>query len=302
MRVPLLGAVLALVFAFTPPAQTGGFSLTVICEDEDWDNYFDWVDTVYFWPSSLGEDYTNFIYDGTELIDVVFVSRNLNAPITWYPSTPTSGVLVSQSVGKAQNDDIDAICTLDCFAGDTPVSTPTGLRPIATLAAGDLVLSGSNTPVRVAAIVKTRARELMAITLESGVLQATPRHPFLTKRGWLASKDLCVGDALVDANGGSSRVDDVRAVELAAPCTVYQLVLDAGDSFAVGGAACLSAASTRRVANDSRKHAELWATLGSAMRSGVAATKETVVRLAIRVWPSAAHGSQESPHASRLPR
>lgn len=71
----------------------------------------------------------------------------------------------------------------DCAAPDTPIATPTGERPIASLAVGDLVYSVDEHGIVVVPIVQVNRvhvenHHVMRVLLDDGtVLRISPRHP-----------------------------------------------------------------------------------------------------------------------------
>ena len=86
-----------------------------------------------------------------------------------------------------------------CADPETPIATPTGDRPIASLRTGDLVYSIDRGQLVVVPIVRTQRtsvtrHHVMRLTLQSGsVLQITPGHPTADGRRFEA---LAGGDRL----------------------------------------------------------------------------------------------------------
>jgi hypothetical protein len=70
-----------------------------------------------------------------------------------------------------------------CASPDTPIATPLGNRPIADLAAGDLVYSVDHDAIVAVPVLRTNRapvhdHRVVRVTLESGaVLEISPRHP-----------------------------------------------------------------------------------------------------------------------------
>lgn len=79
----------------------------------------------------------------------------------------------------------------NCFPAGTLVRTPSGDRPIETIAVGDLVLTHRGRWRRVLALSRQVATGHL-VTLHRGgdVLRATPNHPIATPRGWIAAEEL----------------------------------------------------------------------------------------------------------------
>lgn len=86
-----------------------------------------------------------------------------------------------------------------CAAPDTPIATPSGDRPIASLRAGDWVYSVHDdaivaVPLARAESTRVRSHRVMRVTLESGaVLEISPSHPTADGRTF---GDLSAGDVL----------------------------------------------------------------------------------------------------------
>lgn len=86
-----------------------------------------------------------------------------------------------------------------CADPDTPIATPDGSRPIASLSAGDLVYSVDRGEVVVVAIVRTQRtpvvdHHVMRVTLQGGaVIEISPGHPTADGRRF---EDLRAGEAL----------------------------------------------------------------------------------------------------------
>jgi hypothetical protein len=86
-----------------------------------------------------------------------------------------------------------------CASPDTPIATPLGNRPIADLAAGDLVYSVDHDAIVAVPVLRTNRapvhdHRVVRVTLESGaVLEISPRHPTADGRTF---GDLHAGDRL----------------------------------------------------------------------------------------------------------
>lgn len=104
-----------------------------------------------------------------------------------------------------------------CFPAGTPVLTPTGTRPIETLALGDEVLAcdprADGTPMvsRVSGLSRNWTRRLVAIDAGGQTVEATPNHPFWNEGedAWLPAEALRVG-ARLRGRQGSISVTAVR--------------------------------------------------------------------------------------------
>lgn len=112
-----------------------------------------------------------------------------------------------------------------CVAAGTLVDTPSGPRPIESLAPGDLVRGG-----RVVRVIPGWSLSLLEITTSAGArLRATDAHWIATPGGWTPSGGLKVGDVLRD---GATLVSLSRELGV---FRVYDLEIDPSASFTAGG-------------------------------------------------------------------
>ncbi len=132
-----------------------------------------------------------------------------------------------------------------CFPGDTGVATPSGLRAIASLHVGDLVLAedpttGKVEPEPVQALIDDGVKPLMQVSMSDGSsLKVTTNHPFYVdasavrgQAGWVQAGDLRVGDHVRTASGHDLVVTNLRyAVGTA---HVYTLTVATDHDFFVG--------------------------------------------------------------------
>ncbi len=123
-----------------------------------------------------------------------------------------------------------------CIESGTLINTPSGHRPIESLAAGDEVLSrdsrGSTTS-RVHTTCSAIAGNLFILTLEDGrTLHATGVHPIGTSTGWVSVSQLTPGTMIL-TDTGNSRLASIMAESRSA--RVFDLtVIPAGNFFAGG--------------------------------------------------------------------
>jgi hypothetical protein len=121
-----------------------------------------------------------------------------------------------------------------CASPDTPIATPSGERPIAELAAGDLVYSTNGDAVIVVPLLRVNKvaahdHHVVRVALESGaVLEVSPRHPTADGRTF---GDLREGDRLDGA-----RVVRVELVPYAHPFTHDILPASSTGAYFAGGA------------------------------------------------------------------
>ena len=148
---------------------------------------------------------------------------------------------------KIHSDGISALCSDDCFAAGTLVMTPTGLRTIESLAAGDLVLTGAGQATPIQSVQASMSTSLVDLTVAGETIRTTRGHPFLTRRGWVDAGELRAGDT-VHAQRGLQRVDDVSAVTTQRPQPVYNLTLESSQSFRVGRAGLVVASARKHPA------------------------------------------------------
>ncbi len=103
-----------------------------------------------------------------------------------------------------------------CFVSGTPVWTPTGLRPIESIALNDLVLAldpdtGEMAYKRVVWVKPPERLPVLGIELTDArsyteVLKTTGDHPFFTRNGWTDARNLLPGDEVFSSKGGWLRV------------------------------------------------------------------------------------------------
>jgi len=123
-----------------------------------------------------------------------------------------------------------------CAAPDTPIATPDGYRPIASLMIGDLVYSenrGALQPVSIRRVSRTPVEHHVVVraTLSNGtVLRISPRHPTADGRFFT---DLAKGDALDQLT-----VVDIAVVPYNEPFT-YDILPDSDTGTYVAGGALI---------------------------------------------------------------
>ncbi len=136
-------------------------------------------------------------------------------------------------------DAVEGTCPMGCpecvcAAGDTPIATPGGERPIASLRVGDLVYSVDGDGTVVVPIVRVNRtpvahHQVLAVRLEDGrQIRVSPGHP-LADRGTFA--DLAPGSTL-----GEQRVLSVQLVPYREPYTYDILPGSASGVYYAAGA------------------------------------------------------------------
>lgn len=132
-----------------------------------------------------------------------------------------------------------------CFAGETPVLTPEGERPIASIAPGDLVLAkdvqtGVTSVRRVLATKVTLDKPTLGLELRdaaaphSEVIAVTAEHPFwVPARGWVAAGELAAGDVVTTPVGTAVVVSLAPRAEVV---PVHNLEVEGDHTYFVGSA------------------------------------------------------------------
>jgi Domain of unknown function (DUF4157)/Pretoxin HINT domain len=109
---------------------------------------------------------------------------------------------------------------LPCFATGTLVWTPSGPRPIDSLAAGDMVLSqdftlGRAVPRRVLGIYRNQTQSFYRVNVEGTVILATGMHRFWVESlgDWVAARHLEQGMPLRLVSGAIASIQSIEAEE-----------------------------------------------------------------------------------------
>lgn len=143
-----------------------------------------------------------------------------------------------------------------CFGKGTPVLTPSGERPIESIAPGDIVLakdieSGRISPRAVLATKITEDKPSMRLELDREVVVVTNEHPFYVEgRGWTAAGALEPNDRVVTSNGETAKV--VALAQRAEVEPTYNLEVEDDHTYFVGRAHAL-------VHNDCNIAQDAWA-------------------------------------------
>lgn len=91
----------------------------------------------------------------------------------------------------------DILIIDECFAGDTLISTPKGLKQIKHVGLDDLVVNAVGYG-KVRAISKKATNIIYNVRLSNGEnIRCTANHPFLSDAGWCQAKQLERGDRLI---------------------------------------------------------------------------------------------------------
>lgn len=127
-----------------------------------------------------------------------------------------------------------------CFPGDVNVLTPRGLKKIASLKKGDLILSYSSkcsgpglSARRVTKLLSHAAQSIETVHFSEGQpLRTTRNHTLLTTRGWLRIDKLKKGDTVIKSDGSTRRVEERSSNHLE---PVYNLHTAGEHNFVVEG-------------------------------------------------------------------
>jgi uncharacterized protein YegL len=180
-----------------------------------------------------------FLGDGTKVVRVV--SKYLD----WLPETRLAMRLwLEKQFANAPDlltDIINAIfrkCDTNSFSANTLVHTETGLRPIADIKIGDLVLAWdedtSVTDLFTVTATITHTDPIQVHLIIAGEhIETTPEHPFFTlEHGWIAAGDLWNGAYIRQATGRYATLG-VLGIE-DEPQVMYNLTVAEAHTFFVG--------------------------------------------------------------------
>lgn len=129
------------------------------------------------------------------------------------------------------------------FLPDTPIAMADGTeRPIRDVRPKDVVLSSSGTDISVVSAnsLAYDSDIIEVIYQDSGLVRATPAHPFLTDRGAVSASSLVPGDRLHTpqySEGGLVLWEVEATHRVPYDGMAYYLVLSCDDSYVAGGVA-----------------------------------------------------------------
>lgn len=122
--------------------------------------------------------------------------------------------------------------TMKCFVAGTLVMTAAGLVAIECIRAGDRVISTDPDTMERAekTVLETYVREtneVVHLTINGEVITSTLDHPFYVQdAGFVSAGDLYIGDKLLDAEGNTLLVEDMKAEKLSEPVKVYNFQVE----------------------------------------------------------------------------
>ena len=132
--------------------------------------------------------------------------------------------------------------TMKCFVAGTLVATAAGLVAIECIRVGDKVIATDpDTMVRAEKqVLETYVREtneVVHLIINGEIITSTLDHPFYVQdAGFVGAGDLYIGDKLLDAEGNTLLVEDVKTEKLDVPVKVYNFKVDEFHTYHVGEA------------------------------------------------------------------
>ena len=133
-----------------------------------------------------------------------------------------------------------ATTTMKCFVAGTLILTVAGYTAIENIRAGDKVLATDPDTMDMAEkiVLETYIREstdVVHLTVNGEVITSTLDHPFYVQdAGFVGAGDLYIGDKLLDADGNTLLVEDMKFETLAEPVKVYNFKVDEFHTYHVG--------------------------------------------------------------------
>ena len=104
----------------------------------------------------------------------------------------------------------------ECFVAGTPIQTPEGVRPIESIAIGDSVLAwdpeSGFVVEKVTELHRRTSSNLWRVRVDGEDFVVTGEHPWLSSRGWAATRDLQPGCKVVRLQNGV-KLGSVEEVE-----------------------------------------------------------------------------------------
>ena len=127
-----------------------------------------------------------------------------------------------------------------CFVAGTLILTATGYTVIENIRTGDKVVSTDPDTMEVAekVVIETyvhETNEVVHLTVNGEVITSTLDHPFYVQdAGFVGAGDLYIGDKLLDAQGNTILVEDMKFETLAESVKVYNFQVDELHTYHVG--------------------------------------------------------------------
>lgn len=125
-----------------------------------------------------------------------------------------------------------ATTTMTCFVAGTLVLTAAGYTAIENIRVGDKAISTDPDTMETAerTVLETfihETTEVVHLTVNGEVITSTLDHPFYVQdAGFVGAGDLYIGDKLLDAEGNTLILEDMKVETLAEPVKVYNFKVD----------------------------------------------------------------------------
>ena len=132
------------------------------------------------------------------------------------------------------------IASKHCFVAGTLIHTEDGLVPIEEIKPDQRVwaedpTTGERTLKRVVCLFRNEKYELVHLQVNGENITTTVGHPFFVQgKGWVAAKELVVGDKLELLDGGEAYIDAATTEELVDPVKVYNFEVEDFHTYFVG--------------------------------------------------------------------
>ena len=132
------------------------------------------------------------------------------------------------------------IASKHCFVAGTLIHTEDGLVPIEEIKPDQLVWAedpetGERALKRVVCLFRNEKYELVHLQVNGETITTTVGHPFFVQgKGWVAAKELVVGDKLKLLDGGEAYVDAIATEQCAEPVKAYNFEVEDFHTYFVG--------------------------------------------------------------------
>ena len=132
-----------------------------------------------------------------------------------------------------------------CFTADTKIKTKDGSKNISDIKVGDEVYSenpetGETGYQKVKEVFVTKTNTILIIKTQNETIETTKPHPFyVIGKGFVAAKDLQVGDHLKMANGEEAVIESLTLKHYKDPVTVYNFEVENWHTYHVSGSEVL---------------------------------------------------------------
>lgn len=133
-----------------------------------------------------------------------------------------------------------ASSTMKCFVAGTLILTAAGYVAIEKIRVGDKVVSTDPDTMEVAekTVLETYIREtneVVHLTINGETITSTPDHPFYVQEaGFVGAGDLYIGDKLLDAEGNTLLVEEMKFENLDEPVKVYNFQVEDSHTYHAG--------------------------------------------------------------------